>query len=157
MVEIQLEIKIYKAEVLTMDDDKEFWEKESRRKKEFIYHELRKRLCYHVVNGDISNNDCPPLETLTTEQVRTVFNIGYKLAMNLTLDSLRKIKRDENSHTISLDLAIQQIEDRLITSECHATYENSYDSTMLEQSIKRAKNFQFELTREDITSLMNKS
>ena len=138
-------------------EDKEFWEKESRRKKEFIYHELRKRLCYHVVNGDISNNDCPQLENLTTEQVRTVFNIGYKLAMNQTLDSLRKIKRDENSHTISLELAIEQIEDRLTTSGCHVTYENSYDSTMLEQSIKRAKDFQFELTREDITSLMNKN
>jgi hypothetical protein len=138
-------------------NDKEFLEKESRRNKEFIYHELRKRLCYHVVNGDISNNDCLPLETLTTEQVRTVFNIGYKLAMNQTLDSLRKLKRDENSSTIPLNLAIQQIEDRLITCDCHTTYEDSYDSTMFEQSIERAKHFQFELTREDITSLMNKS
>ena len=138
-------------------EDKEFWEKESRRKKEFIYHELRKRLCYHVVNGDISNNDCPPLALLTSEQVRTVFNIGYKLAMNQTLDSLRKLNRDKNSPTISLDLAMQQIDDRLITCECLTTYENSYDSTMLEQSIKRANHFQFELTREDITSLMNNS
>jgi hypothetical protein len=138
-------------------DDEELWEKESRRNKEFIYHELRKRLCYHVVNGDISNNDCPPLENLTTEQVRTVFNIGYKLAMNQTLDSLKNLKKIDGSASVSLDLAIQQIEDRLITCECHTTYENSYDSTMLEQSIERAKHFQFELTREDITSLMNKS
>ena len=56
-------------------EDKEHWENESRRKKEFVYDQLRKRLCYHVVNGDISNSYCPPLETLTTEQVRTVFNI----------------------------------------------------------------------------------
>ena len=133
-------------------EDKEYWEKESRRNKEFIYHELRKRLCYHVVNGDISNNDCPQLENLTTEKVRTVFNIGYKLAMNQTLYSLRKLKRDENSPTISLNLAIQQIEDRLITSECHAAYENSYDSTMLEQSIKRAKDFQVEVERQDLSA-----
>lgn len=135
-----------------MDDDKEFFEKESRRKKEFVYEQLRKILCIHVVWGDITTNNCPQLDRQTTEQVRTVFNNGYKLAMHQTLDSLKNLKKIEGSASVSLDMAIRQIKDRLITCECLATYENSYDPTMVEKSIKRAKDFQIEAERQDLSA-----
>lgn len=136
-------------------EDKEHWENESRRKKEFVYDQLRKRLCYHVVNGDISNSYCPPLETLTTEQVRTVFNIGYKLALFQTINSLKKITESESSELKQKEKIIKEIEDRLTTSDCLVMFEGSNDPQMLEQAIKRAKDFQFEVTRDDITALFD--
>lgn len=152
MVEIQLEIKICDTEVLTMDDDKEFWEKESRSRKEFAYEQLRKILCIHVVGGDITNNHCPQLAQQTTEQVRTVFNNGYKLAMNQTLDSLKTLKKIQDSNSNSLDLAIKEVEDRLITCECFTRSERDSDPTMLEQAIKRANEFQYEVERQDLSA-----
>jgi len=152
MVEVQIEIKVYEIEVLTMDDDKEFWEKESRNRKELVYEQLRKILCIHVVGGDINNNNCPQLEHLTTEQVRTVFNNGYKLAMNQTLDSLKKLKMIEGSKTNSLDVAIKQVEDRLVTCECFTRSERDSDPLMLEQAIKRANDFQYEVERQDLSA-----
>ena len=135
-----------------MDDDKEFWEKESRNRKEFVYEQLRKILCIDVVGGDITNNHCPQLEHLTTEQVRTVFNNGYKLAMNQTLDSLKKLKMIEGSNTNSLDVAIKQVEDRLVTCECFTRSERDSDPLMFEQAIKLANHFQFEVERQDLSA-----
>ena len=132
--------------------DKEFWEKESRSRKEFVYQQLRKVLCIFVVGEDISNNNCPPLKHQTSEQIRTVFNNGYKLAMNQTLDSLKKLKKIGVTNSEALDLAIQQIEDRLITCECFTSYESSFDPTMLEQAIKRANDFQYEVERQDLSA-----
>jgi len=136
-------------------EDEELWEKESRSRKEHVYEQLRKMLCIHVVGGDITNNNCPQLEHLTTEQVRTVFNNGYKLAMNQTLDSLKNLKKIDSSSSKSLDEAIRQIEDRLITCECFSKYENSYDETMIEQSKKREKDFQVEVERQDLSTWGN--
>jgi hypothetical protein len=135
-----------------MESDKEYWEKQSRREKEYVYEQIRKILCIHVVWGDITTNSCPPLESQTTEQIRTVFNNGYKLAMHQTLDSLNKLKKIESSNSASLDLAIEQIKDRLITCDCFTRYEGHDDPKMLEQSIKRAKDFQVEVARQNLSS-----
>jgi hypothetical protein len=131
-------------------DDKEFLEKESREDKEFVYEQLRKILCIFVVGEDITNNNCPTLKDQTSEQIRTVFNNGYKLAMHQTVDSLKKLKKVQGSESNALDLAISQIKDRLITCDCFTSYENSYDETMLKQSIKRSNDFQYEVERQDL-------
>jgi len=138
-------------------EDRDYWDKESRSRKEYVYEQLRKILCIHVVGGDITNNHCPQLEHLTTEQVRTVFNNGYKLAMNQTLDSLKKLKKIEGSNPDSIDLAIKQVEDRLVTCECFTRSERDFDPLMFEQAIKRANDFQFEVERQDLSTWGNES
>ena len=61
----------------------EFFDKtkqEIRAKKEFVFQQWRRALCLAVVDTDISDNENQPKD-ITSEQIRAVFNNGYKMAM----------------------------------------------------------------------------
>jgi hypothetical protein len=61
----------------------EFFDKtkqEIRAKKEFVFQQWRRVLCLAVVDTDISDNENQPKD-ITSEQIRAVFNNGYKMAM----------------------------------------------------------------------------
>ena len=73
-----------------MDFDETYENKKIRRNKEFVYDQWRKYLCIGVVKEDVSRNECPNMD-LNSEQVRTVFDYGYKFAMHQNLEMIEEL------------------------------------------------------------------
>jgi hypothetical protein len=123
-----------------------------RKRKEFVYEQWRKLLCIHVVGVDINTNQFTP-EEVTSEKVRTIFDRGYQLAMLQTKASLKQqlfACRDPNQSDM-IERLINQIEDRLETKKCHASYSVNHDNLLLEDAVKREKEF-FLYAEADFTS-----
>ncbi len=95
----------------------EFFDKtkqEIRAKKEFVFQQWRRVLCQALVDTDISDNENQPND-ITSEQIRAVFNSGYKMAMLQTRESLKaelyeSINIDEKR---IVERLLSEVEDRL--------------------------------------------
>ncbi len=95
----------------------EFFDKtkqEIRAKKEFVFQQWRRVLCQAVVDTDISDNENQP-KNITSEQIRAVFNSGYKMAMLQTRETLKaelyeSINIDEKR---IVERLLSEVEDRL--------------------------------------------
>lgn len=121
-------------------NDKEFEKEKLRWEKEFVYEQWRKMLTYLLV-GDINTNLFEPSE-VTSEKIRTVFNLGYKLAL---LQSKRSLMlemaiSDEKSLTL-IEKLMDQIDDRFETQKCFIRYKKDYDESLLMDAIKREEEF----------------
>jgi hypothetical protein len=123
----------------------EFFDKtkqEIRAKKEFVFQQWRRALCLAVVDTDISDNENQPKD-ITSEQIRTVFNNGYKMAMLQTRESLKaelyeSINMDEKR---IVERLLTEVEDRLATSKCFVSYSKEEDKELLSQSFRREAEF----------------
>lgn len=123
----------------------EFFDKtkqELRAKKEFVYEQWRRVLCQAVVDTDISDNENQP-KNITSEQIRAVFNNGYKMAMLQTRESLKaelyeSINIDEKR---IVERLLSEVEDRLATSKCFVSYSKKEDKEILSQSFRRDAEF----------------
>jgi hypothetical protein len=112
--------------------------------KEFVFDQWRKLLCYFVVDGDISIEGSDLREKLTAEQVRTVFNHGFKLALlqskESILNELSKSSNDNKSINEILNCLAVEIDERISVSNCYKNL-NRKDNLMLSQAIKRETEF----------------
>jgi methylase of polypeptide subunit release factors len=123
----------------------EFFDKtkqELRAKKEFVYEQWRRVLCLAVVDTDISDNENQPKD-ITSEQIRAVFNSGYKMAMLQTRESL-KAELYESTNIDEkrvIERLLTEVEDRLATSKCIVSYSKEEDKEMLSQSFRREAEF----------------
>jgi hypothetical protein len=123
----------------------EFFDKtkqELRAKKEFVYEQWRRVLCLAVVDTDISDNENQPKD-ITSEQIRAVFNNGYKMAMLQTRESLKaelyeSINMDEKR---IVERLLTEVEDRFATSKCFVSYSKEEDKELLSQSFRREAEF----------------
>ena len=123
----------------------EFFDKtkqEIRAKKEFVFQQWRRALCLAVVDTDISDNENQPKD-ITSEQIRAVFNSGYKMAMLQTRESLKaelyeSINIDEKR---IVERLLSEVEDRLATSKCFVSYSKEEDKEILSQSFRRDAEF----------------
>jgi len=109
---------------------------------ERIYEQWRKFLCVMVTNEDVSYNHTYRKSELTAEQVRTIFNFGYRLAMAQVKDSLKvEVTSAESTETHE---KIQKLIERTVrrenASNCLNLYKNySTDEKMYEEAIVRKK------------------
>ena len=129
---------------------------EVRRNKEFVYEQWRKILTMHVVNDEINRNIKDSI-TVTSEQLRTVFNNGYKLAMHqnfLSIENLIDFCNETNRN--EFDQLLEQIRDRLTTSDCIETHKNKLFGLSLIDALKRSKEFD-QFTSKDFCSWGSKS
>ncbi len=123
----------------------EFFDKtkqEIRAKKEFVFQQWRRVLCQALVDTDISDNENQPND-ITSEQIRAVFNSGYKMAMLQTRESLKaelyeSINIDEKR---IVERLLTEVEDRLATSKCFVSYSKEEDKEILSQSFRRDAEF----------------
>ena len=123
----------------------EFFDKtkqEIRAKKEFVFQQWRRVLCQALVDTDISDNENQPND-ITSEQIRAVFNSGYKMAMLQTRESLKaelyeSINIDEKR---IVERLLTEVEDRLATSKCFVSYSKEEDKEILSQSFRREAEF----------------
>ncbi len=123
----------------------EFFDKtkqEIRAKKEFVFQQWRRVLCQAVVDTDVSDNENQP-KNITSEQIRAVFNNGYKMAMLQTRESLKaelyeSINIDEKR---IVERLLSEVEDRLATSKCFVSYSKEEDKEILSQSFRRDAEF----------------
>jgi hypothetical protein len=123
----------------------EFFDKtkqELRAKKEFVYQQWRKELCFPVVNTDISDNENQPVN-ITSEQIRAVFDYGYKMAMLQTKDSLLgELYESTNLREKQvIEQLLGEVEDRLETSKCIVTFSKETDKALLNYAQKRETEF----------------
>ena len=126
-----------------MISDEEFQLHNERRDKEFVYEQWRKFLALRITDEDINRTERSPIKT-TTEQLRAVFNNGYKLAMMQVLMQLKQKNRfiSEESTAI-IDGLIEDVEDRLVTSDCLASYRHRKEDCYFEAAQKRKAEFDF--------------
>ena len=123
----------------------EFFDKtkqELRAKKEFVYEQWRRVLCLAVVDTDISDNENQPKD-ITSEQIRAVFNSGYKMAMLQTRESL-KAELYESTNIDEkrvIERLLTEVEDRLATSKCIVSFSKEEDKELLSQSFRREAEF----------------
>jgi hypothetical protein len=114
---------------------------EARRLKENVYEQWRKVLTIHVVNQEINREDRDPI-TVTMEQLRTVFNNGYKFAMHQNMQSLkRSIKVCEGMEKSELLALLEQVKDRVITSDCIERHETDIFGLTVDKAFKRRDEF----------------
>lgn len=117
--------------------------------KEFVYSQWRKLLCIFVVDRDVNRADDND-NYITNEQLRTVFDSGYKMAMLQTRESLQNLvtryeedfyagKAEDREFILALKDKICEIEDRIIVSNCYEHYSHSNEIT--EQIKKRESAF----------------
>ena len=131
-------------------------ENDSRRSKEFVYEQWRKLLCISIVEEDVSNNQFTPKD-ITSEEVRTIFDLGYKLAMHQTKASL-KSELSVCSHSSDAELIERlnsQIDDRLETHKCLVTYSNCHDESLYLDALRRDAEF-FRYAKDDLTKWTHK-
>ena len=139
-----------------MNSDEIYRLKQERKDKEYVYEQWRKILTMHVVNEDINRNIKDSI-TVTSEQLRTVFNNGYKLAMHqnfLAIENLLDFSNEANG--IEFDQLLEQIRDRLTTSDCIETHKDKLFRLSLIDAIKRSKEFD-RFTNKDFCSWGSKS
>jgi hypothetical protein len=134
-----------------MNSDEIYRLKEARRSKENVYEQWRKVLTIHVVNEEINREDRDPI-TLTMEQLRTVFNNGYKFAMHQNMQSLnRSIKVCEGMEKNELFELLEQVKDRLITSDCIERHETDILGLTVAEAFMRRDEFN-QFTEDDFCS-----
>jgi hypothetical protein len=134
-----------------MKSDEIYRLKEARRRKENVYEQWRKVLTIHVVNEEINREDRDPI-TVTMEQMRTVFNNGYKFAMHQNMQSLkRSIKVCEGMEKSELLELLAQVKDRLITSDCIERHETDILGLTVDEAFKRRDEFN-QFTEDDFCS-----
>jgi vacuolar-type H+-ATPase subunit E/Vma4 len=123
----------------------EFFDKtkqELRAKKEFVYEQWRRVLCLVVVDTDISDNENQPKD-ITSEQIRAVFNNGYKMAMLQTRESLKAELYESTNMDEKrvIERLLTEVEDRLATSKCIVSFSKEEDKELLSQSFRREAEF----------------
>jgi vacuolar-type H+-ATPase subunit E/Vma4 len=123
----------------------EFFDKtkqELRAKKEFVYEQWRRVLCLVVVDTDISDNENQPKD-ITSEQIRAVFNSGYKMAMLQTRESLKAELYESTNMDEKrvIERLLTEVEDRLATSKCIVSFSKEEDKELLSQSFRREAEF----------------
>ncbi len=123
----------------------EFFDKtkqELRAKKEVVYEQWRRVLCQAVVDTDVSDNENQP-KNITSEQIRAVFNNGYKMAMLQTRESLKaELYESTNMDEKRIvERLLTEVEDRLATSKCFVSYSKEEDKEILSQSFRRDAEF----------------
>ena len=139
-----------------MNSDEIYRLKQERKDKEYVYEQWRKILTMHVVNEEINRNIKDSI-TVTSEQLRTVFNNGYKLAMHqnfLAIENLLDFSNEANG--IEFDQLLEQIRDRLTTSDCIETHKDKLFGLSLIDALKRSKEFD-RFTNKDFCSWGSKS
>ena len=139
-----------------MNSDEIYRLKQERKDKEYVYEQWRKILTMHVVNEEINRNIKDSI-TVTSEQLRTVFNNGYKLAMHqnfLAIENLLDFSNENNR--IEFDQLLEQIRDRLTTSDCIETHKDKLFGLSLIDALKRSKEFD-RFTNKDFCSWGSKS
>ena len=115
--------------------------KEARRRKENVYEQWRKLLTIHVVNEEVNREDRDPI-TVTMQQLRTVFNNGYKFAMHQNIQSLkRSIKVCEGMEKSELLALLEQVKDRVITSDCIERHKTDILGLTVDEAFKRRDEF----------------
>ena len=135
-----------------MDLDDFYYERNKERSdKEYVYEQWRKVMTIHVVDEEINRNDRDPI-TVTMEQLRTVFNNGYKFAMHQNMQSLkRSIKVCEGMEKSELLAMLEQVKDRLITSDCIERHETDIFGQTVDEAFKRRDEFN-QFTEDDFCS-----
>ena len=139
-----------------MNSDEIYRLKQERKDKEYVYEQWRKILTMHVVNEDINRNIKDSI-SVTSEQLRTVFNNGYKLAMHqnfLAIENLLDFSNETNRN--EFDQLLEQIRDRLTTSDCIETHKDKLFGLSLIDALKRSKEFD-RFTNKDFCSWGSKS
>ena len=125
-----------------MDLDDFFYERNKERSdKEYVYEQWRKVMTIHVVDEEINRNDRDPI-TVTMEQLRTVFNNGYKFAMLQNLQSIKAILRTlEDTKSPDLSSLLTQVEDRLLTCDCIESHKSDTSKLSKLDAYKRREEF----------------
>ena len=139
-----------------MNSDEIYRQKQERKDKEYVYEQWRKILTMHVINEEINRNIKDSI-TVTSEQLRTVFNNGYKLAMHqnfLAIENLLDFSNETNRN--EFDQLLEQIRDRLTTSDCIETHKDKLFGLSLIDALKRSKEFD-RFTNKDFCSWGSKS
>jgi len=86
------------------------------------------------------------------EQLRTVFNNGYKFAMHQNMQSLnRSIKVCEGMEKNELFELLEQVKDRLITSDCIERHETDILGLTVAEALMRRDEFN-QFTEDDFCS-----
>jgi hypothetical protein len=114
-----------------------------RREKEFVHDQWRKYLALMVVDSDICITERSPIE-VTNEELRAIFNYGYKFAMMQLLQQLKKKSRSDeiNAEKLINDLHAD-IKDRMVTSDCLETYKRKDDGNYIDSALKRKADFDY--------------
>jgi len=114
-----------------------------RREKEFVHDQWRKYLALMVVDSDICITERSPIE-VTNEELRAIFNYGYKFAMMQLLQQLKKKSRSDeiNAEKLINDL-YADIKDRMVTSDCLETYKRRDDEDYIRNALKRKADFDY--------------
>jgi vacuolar-type H+-ATPase subunit E/Vma4 len=99
-------------------------------------------LCLAVVDTDISDNENQPKD-ITSEQIRAVFNNGYKMAMLQTRESLKAELYESTNMDEKrvIERLLTEVEDRLATSKCIVSFSKEEDKELLSQSFRRDAEF----------------
>jgi hypothetical protein len=114
-----------------------------RREKEFVHDQWRKYLALMVVDSDICITERSPIE-VTNEELRAIFNYGYKFAMMQLLQQLKKKSRsDEISAEKLINDLYADIKDRMVTSDCLETYKKKDDDNYIHNALKRKADFDY--------------
>ena len=114
-----------------------------RREKEFVHDQWRKYLALMVVDSDICITERASIE-VTNEELRAIFNYGYKFAMMQMLQQLKKKSRSEeiNAEKLINDLYVD-IKDKMVTSDCLETYKRKDDENYIHSALKRKEDFDY--------------
>ena len=89
-----------------------------RREKEFVHDQWRKYLALMVVDSDICITERSPIE-ISNEELRAIFNYGYKFAMMQMLQQLKMKSRSlEIDAEKLIDDLFADLKDRMVTSDC---------------------------------------
>jgi hypothetical protein len=139
-----------------MNSDEIYRLKQERKDKEYVFEQWRKILTMHVINEEINRNIKDSI-TVTSEQLRTVFNNGYKLAMHQNFLAIEnQIDFCNESNRYEFDQLLEQIRDRLTTSDCIETHKDKLFGLSLIDALKRSKEFD-RFTNKDFCSWGSKS
>ena len=96
-----------------------------------------------VVDSDICITERAPIEA-TNEELRAIFNYGYKFALMQMLQQLKKKSRslDIDAEKLIDDL-YADIKDRMVTSDCLETYKRKDDGNYIDSALKRKADFDY--------------
>ncbi len=125
-----------------MDNLFDLKKQEIRIQKEIVFQNWRKELCLAVVDADISDNQNQPTN-ITSEQIRAVFNSGYKMAMLQTRETLKAELYESTNMDEKrvVERLLTEVEDRIATSKCFISFSKENDKELLSQSFKRDADF----------------
>ena len=114
-----------------------------RREKEFVHDQWRKYLALMVVDSDICITERSPIE-ISNEELRAIFNYGYKFAMMQMLQQLKMKSRSlEIDAEKLIDDLFADLKDRMVTSDCLETYQRKDDEKYMQSALKRKADFDY--------------